>query len=58
LNKDKTKKLVFTSSLLDIQHSWDSVAIKPTSQFIASLGKALKSKLLPFSVWTSNRWQL
>ena len=36
-----TSKLVFTASLLDIQHLKDSVKNKPASLVVVPLGKAL-----------------
>ena len=37
-----TLKLVFTASLLDVQHYWDSVENKPASLLVVPLGKALR----------------
>ena len=39
--KPMTVKLVFTASLLDVQHYRDSVENKPTSLLVVPLGKAL-----------------
>ena len=36
-----TLKLVFTASLLDDQHQWNSVEDKPGSVLVVPLGKAL-----------------
>ena len=36
-----TLKLVFTASLLDVQHLRDSVEIQPASLLVVPLGKAL-----------------
>ena len=39
--KPMTLKLVFTTSLLDIQHERDSVKNKPASSLVVPLGKTL-----------------
>ena len=41
LVKPMTLKLVFTASLLDVQHQRDSVENKPASLLVVPLGKAL-----------------
>ena len=43
-----TLKLVFTASLLDVQHYGDSVEEKPASLLVVPLGKALFYFLLLF----------
>jgi len=41
--------LVFTASLLDVQHYWDSVKNKSADSLVVSLGKALNKMRLPLS---------
>ena len=37
----KDLKMIFTASLLDVQHKWGSMGKKSASLFVVSLGKAL-----------------
>ena len=51
LVKPMILKLIFTASLLDVQHQRDSVENKPASLLVAPLGKALSGILGVVDRW-------